>query len=75
MHPTEESDIDLLIIKDTQESVLARWMSVRKLVTDIRKGIAFSPIIVTPSELKFRLEKGDSFFEEILEKGKKLYVR
>lgn len=74
-NPTDESDIDLLIIKDTQEPILARWMSVRKLVTDLRKGLAFSPIIVTPSELKIRLDKGDPFFEEILQKGKKLYVR
>ncbi len=50
-------------------------MKVRKLVSDLRKGIAFSPIIVTPSELKNRLGKGDPFFEEILQKGKKLYVR
>lgn len=74
-NPTDESDIDLLIIKDTQEPILARWMSVRKLVTDLRKGLAFSPIIVTPSELKIRLDKGDPFFKEILQKGKKLYVR
>jgi hypothetical protein len=46
-------------------------MSVRKLVTGLRKGLAFSPIIVTPSELKIRLDKGDPFFKEILQKGKK----
>ena len=74
-NPTDESDIDLLIIKDTQEPILARWMVVRKLVSELRKGIAFSPIIVTPSELKIRLGKGDPFFKEILQKGKKLYVR
>lgn len=74
-NPTDESDIDLLIIKDTQEPILARWMIVRKLVSELRKGIAFSPIIVTPLELKIRLGKGDPFFEEILQKGKKLYVR
>lgn len=73
--PTDESDLDLLIVKDTSEPILARWMKVRKLVSDLRKGIAFSPIIVTPSELKNRLGKGDPFFEEILQKGKKLYVR
>ncbi len=54
-NPAEESDIDLLIIKDTQESFLARWMTVRKLVSDLRRGIAFSPIIVTSHELETRL--------------------
>ncbi len=74
-NPTDESDIDLLIVKDTREPVLARWMRVRKLVSDLRKGFAFSPIIITPSELENRLDKGDSFFEEILRRGKKLYAR
>ncbi len=73
--PTDESDLDLLIVKDTREPILARWMRVRKLVSDLRRGIAFSPIIVTPSELEKRLRKGDQFFEEILQRGKKLYVR
>ncbi|KCZ70862.1 putative nucleotidyltransferase [Candidatus Methanoperedens nitroreducens] len=74
-NPTEESDLDLLIVKDTAEPVLARWTRVRKLVSDLRKGIAFSPVIITPSELKNRLEKRDPFFEEIIRRGKKLYVR
>lgn len=74
-NPTEESDIDLLIVKDTSEPILARWVRVRKLVSDLRRGFAFSPIIVTPAELENRLGKGDPFFEEILRKGKKLYAR
>lgn len=74
-NPTEESDIDLLIVKDTSEPVLARWVRVRKLVSDLRRGFAFSPIIVTPAELENRLGKGDPFFEEILRNGKKLHAR
>lgn len=74
-NPTDESDLDLLIVKDTREPILARWVKVRKLVSDLRRGFAFSPIVVTPSELENRLKKGDLFFEEILRRGKKLYVR
>ncbi|HUW66684.1 MAG TPA: nucleotidyltransferase domain-containing protein, partial [Candidatus Nanoarchaeia archaeon] len=48
--PTDESDIDLLIVKDTGESPLQRWTNVRKLVSDLRIGFAFSPLVVTPSE-------------------------
>lgn len=73
--PTDESDIDLLIVKDTGESPLQRWTNVRKLVSDLRIGFAFSPLVVTPSELEKQLKKGDSFFEDILVKGKKLYAR
>ena len=73
--PTDDSDIDLLIIKNTSESPLKRWINVRKLVSDLRWGFAFSPLVVTPSELDRQLKKGDTFFEDILLKGKKLYVR
>jgi len=68
-NPTDESDLDLLIIKETQEPILARWARVRKLVSDLRKGFAFSPIVITPSEFENRLRKNDSFFEEILKKA------
>ena len=74
-NPTDESDIDLLIVKDTNESVLERWVGVRKMVSELRKGFAFSPIIVTPAELETRLGKGDHFFEEIIRRGKNLYAR
>lgn len=73
--PTDESDIDLLIVKDTGESPLQWWTNVRKLVSDLRIGFAFSPLVVTPSELEKQLKKGDRFFEDILVKGKKLYAR
>ena len=74
-NPNDESDLDLLIVKETNEPILARWSNVRKLVSDLRKGFGFSPIVITPSELEKRLGKGDQFFEEILSRGKKLYVR
>ena len=74
-NPTDESDLDLLIVKETTEPILTRWSNVRKLVSDLRKGFGFSPIVITPSELEKRLGKGDQFFEEILSRGKKLYVR
>ncbi|MCK4937687.1 MAG: nucleotidyltransferase domain-containing protein [Methanosarcinales archaeon] len=73
--PTIDSDIDLLIIKETTETPLKRWTRVRKMVSDLRRGFAFSPLVVTPSELEKRLKKGDPFFKDILINGKKLYVR
>lgn len=73
--PTADSDIDLLIIKDTTESPLKRWTRVRKIVSDLRRGFAFSPLVVTPSEVEKRLKKGDPFFKDIMTNGKRLYVR
>ena len=72
--PTRDSDIDLLIIKDTKERPIDRRVRVRRIV-DIRKPISFSPLVVTPKELKFRLNAGDQFFKEIVDKGRELYAR
>lgn len=65
--PEKESDIDLLIIKDTRERVIDRMVRIYKIV-DLRK-IDLSPFVVTPEELGQRIEFGDHFFKEILSKG------
>lgn len=74
--PDKNSDIDLLIIKDTSERPLDRMSLVHQIV-DIRDSSypAFSPIVLTPEEIKQRLEIGDQFIQEILTKGEVLYVR
>ncbi len=74
--PTEESDIDLLIIRETDKPFHKRWAEVCHIISEIRKGkgIAFSPFVVTPQELKERLEIGDQFFKEMFNKGKGLYA-
>jgi predicted nucleotidyltransferase len=73
--PNENSDIDLLIIKETSERPLDRMALVHRIV-DIRDSSypAFSPIVLTPDEIKQRLEIGDQFIEEILTRGELLYV-
>ena len=74
--PDESSDIDLLIIKETSERPLDRRVRVRRMV-DIRDSSypAFSPIVLTPEEIKQRLEIGDQFIQEILTRGEVLYAR
>jgi len=74
--PDENSDIDLLIIKETSERPLDRRVRVRRMV-DIRDSSypAFSPIVLTPEEIKQRLEIGDQFIQEILTRGEVLYAR
>jgi predicted nucleotidyltransferase len=72
--PDEQSDIDLLIIKETKERAIDRRVRVRRIV-DIRDATypAFCPLVVTPDELQRRLEMGDQFFEKILSQGEVLY--
>ena len=74
-NPDSDSDIDLLIIKNTDERPIDRRIEIRRMVSDLRKGCPFSSIVVTPEELKRRLKIGDQFFEEITTKGKVLYAR
>ncbi|MBI2153138.1 MAG: nucleotidyltransferase domain-containing protein [Candidatus Rokubacteria bacterium] len=72
--PTPDSDIDLLIVKDTSERFIDRWVAVRELIADPARRIPVEPIVVTPDELQRRLAGGDQFFQEIIARGKLLYA-
>ena len=70
----KDSDIDLLIIKDTQETFFSRMAAVRQAVSGLHKGIPFDPLVLTFSELQARVQAGDQFIAEILERGEVLYA-
>ncbi len=72
---TEDSDIDMLIIKETSGSPGQRWMEVCKIARDFKRHIPFEPIVLTPKEVKERLKLGDFFLQEILAEGKILYEK
>jgi len=71
--PTDSSDIDLLIVKRTRLPFHKRWARVCELVEELVGTIPFSPLVVTPAELRRRLAVGDPFFREILSRGQVLY--
>jgi uncharacterized protein len=73
--PDDDSDIDLLIVGESNETPLARRIRVRRLVSDIDRDMPFSPLVLTPEELRRRLLVGDPFYEEILKRGTVLYAR
>ena len=73
--PDRDSDIDLLIIKDTDEPFIERVVQVCKATRGMYKGIPFDPIVLTPEELDGRLRKGDHFFQDIVKKGRVMYAR
>jgi predicted nucleotidyltransferase len=73
--PHADSDIDLLIVKQTEAFPLARRVHVRQLVSDPQRRIPFSPLVLTPAELEKRLALGDPFYQEIIMQGKVLYAR
>lgn len=70
--PTEDSDIDLLIIKESNKRRIDRFCEVRKIIRDI-KGISVQPVVFTRAEINKRLKIGDDFIKEILKKGEVLY--
>jgi len=75
-NPTEDSDIDLLIIKETDKKRrVDRFVEVKRIIFNPKIRIPISPLVLTKEEIKERLEMGDDFIEEILTKGKVLYER
>jgi uncharacterized protein len=73
--PDKDSDIDLLIVKNTDKRWVDRFVEVKKLIYDPERRISISPIVYTPLEIKNRLADGDDFLEEVVFKGKVLYAR
>ncbi|HDZ18491.1 hypothetical protein LCGC14_2095740 [marine sediment metagenome] len=71
--PRDDSDIDLLILKKTNERRIERIVKVKKIIYNPERKIPISPLIYSPTELNERLEMGDDFIKEILKKGKILY--
>ena len=70
--PSEDSDIDLLIIKKTKKRFLNRLFEVRKIVDG---EIPLDVLVHTPEEIEKRLKLGDFFYREIIERGKVLYEK
>jgi predicted nucleotidyltransferase len=71
--PDRDSDIDMCIIKETVERPIDRRVAVARIVADPKRLIPFEPLVLSPKEVKERLEVGDQFLEGILQKGKVLY--
>ena len=71
--PDEDSDIDLLVIKDTEEKPHDRMVNAARIISPLRKGYGVDIVVITPEELKSRLEIGDQFLQEIISRGEVLY--
>jgi predicted nucleotidyltransferase len=71
--PDEESDIDLLIIKETDEPPMQRWMQVKRLLRDRTRRVSIAPLIYTKREIEERLRLRDFFIRDVLEKGIVVY--
>jgi len=73
-NPRPGSDIDLLIIKETSERFIDRWVTVRRLLSDPKRLVPLETLVLTPEEIAARLAIGDQFLAEIMNKGEVLYA-
>ena len=71
--PTSDSDVDLLIIKETDRSASERWSEVKKVLRGVAPTVPVSPLVYTPAELRERLALRDFFIEDVLAEGEVLY--
>ena len=70
---TEGSDVDLLIIKNTDRRPIDRWVEVKRILRDITRTLPVSPFVYTEKEIEERSAVKDFFVEEIFKKGEVLY--
>ena len=69
--PGKDSDIDLLIIMESNERPAKRRIRVSRLFWD--RPIPMDFVVKTPAEVERRLSMGDFFIKKILAEGKVLY--
>jgi predicted nucleotidyltransferase len=68
------SDIDMLIIKETNQPYRQRWFEVCRLARDLKRSIPFEPFVLTPKEIERQLSR-NLFLQEIMKRGKVLYEK
>jgi predicted nucleotidyltransferase len=71
--PAPDSDLDLLVVMESDERPAAR--SARVSAACRPRFVAMDILVRTPQELEQRLQMGDFFLQEIVEKGRVLYER
>jgi HEPN domain-containing protein/predicted nucleotidyltransferase len=72
-HQGKNSDVDLLIIKETGKRLIDRRVEVEKILSD--RSLPIDIMVYTPQEIKYLYSIGSPFVEEVMEKGRLLYMR
>jgi predicted nucleotidyltransferase len=71
--PTNDSDVDLLVIMETNDRPADRYLAVSRLIRP--RPFPLDILVKTPAEITQALERGDFFIREIVTKGQTLYER
>jgi len=70
--PSEYSDVDILVIMNTRKRTIRQAAEISRSIDHI---FPIDIIVKRPEEIEWRIREGDSFFREIIEKGKVLYEK
>jgi uncharacterized protein len=68
--PTEDSDVDLLVILTFDEMPVQTAIAIRQ---QIKSPFPLDLIARTPAQIQQRLDMGDFFIQDIISKGRVLY--
>jgi uncharacterized protein len=71
--PTPDSDVDLLVIMETNASKVERFRAVSRLLYP--RPFPLDILVRTPQEVEAAVQRGDFFIREVVEKGYTLYER
>jgi predicted nucleotidyltransferase len=71
--PTEDSDVDLLVVMETSSRPADRYLAVSRLIRP--RPFPLDILVKTPAEIARALETGDFFIREIVTRGQTLYER
>jgi predicted nucleotidyltransferase len=69
--PTQDSDVDLLVVMNTTASLKDRHLAVCRLLRP--RPFPVDILVRTPQEIKRALGRGDFFIQEIVTQGRVLY--
>ena len=69
------SDIDLLVIKESDKDYWERAEEIAGILGSIRLDVPKDVLNITPKELKYRLSINDFFIKDIINNGKTTYER
>jgi len=71
----KESDIDLLIVAQSDDSPLERRLKLRRMLKDYDRSIGLDLLVYTPEEFKMFEKQRSSFIYSAIKNGEKIYER
>lgn len=69
-----DSDIDLLVIKETKKKRPFRVKEVFESIRGMNRNYPLDAVVYTPNEIESRLKIGDYFVTEAMTQGKVMYA-